>query len=243
MEDIKTAVVDYRITLQEKENLISRGINPIFTDKVHTSDSLSGHPDLQLLVTDDHIFINKDASERFTEEIRRNTDRTLIKTEIGLSPIYPSDTHFNCIFSGNSLIAGRTSLLPGEVLKVSPLTEVTRVKQGYVRCTTFSPFPGVFVTSDRGIEKALNEINMAVFYADPSSISLPGYVHGFIGGTCGVFKTANTLELYFYGDINHENYRDLREFINEESERRGITPKLISLSQGNLTDRGSIIFI
>ena len=65
-------------------------------------------------------------------------------------------------------------------------------------------------------------------------ISLPPYEYGFIGGASGECRE----EIYFCGDVKtHPSSREILEFIDKHGK------KAISLSDGELLDIGSILFV
>ncbi len=71
---------------------------------------------------------------------------------------------------------------------------------------------GRFITSDRGIERALIEKGKDVMYVNPEGIQLSGFDHGFGGGTAGIFEN----QIYFLGSLDHFlEGEKIRHFLSE----------------------------
>ena len=109
------------------------------------------------------------------------------------------------------------------------------VKQGYVRCNLF--WIGTdFVTSDRGIEKALRTAGFEGLWVDPTPVLLPGFPYGFIGGCAGT----DGRHVFWTGALKHlgpETAAALRAL----TEKKGL--ETVELSQGPLIDGGGLIRI
>ncbi|MGE5317094.1 MAG: DUF6873 family GME fold protein, partial [Chloroflexota bacterium] len=88
-----------------------------------------------------------------------------------------------------------------------------------------------FITSDRGIEKALVNEGMEVLWVDPQPVVLKGQKHGFFPGCCGLAGDSVLIN----GSLNfHYQGEQIREFILSSE------LKIRELFQGKLTDCGSI---
>ena len=118
------------------------------------------------------------------------------------------------------------------------------VPQGYSRCCCLPVDDTSFITSDRGIEKALTAAGADVLLIEKGHIELPGFDYGFIGGCAGhIMVPSNDDSCYgerqailFNGDISsHPDYERITAFINE----RGID--ITYFKDYQLTDIGSII--
>lgn len=120
------------------------------------------------------------------------------------------------------------------------------VPQGYTRCCCLPVDDTSFITSDRGIEKALTAAGADVLLIDKGHIQLPGFDYGFIGGCAGHIIASSTITdeipetikptLVFNGDLSaHPDYNKITAFINE----RGID--IAYFEDYPLTDIGSII--
>jgi len=91
-----------------------------------------------------------------------------------------------------------------------------------------------FITSDRGIEKALVKQGFSCLYCSPGNIALPPYKHGFIGGCLGAYQQ----NLFVSGNLcTLPEGQQLRDF----ARRHGFS--VTELHDGNLYDGGGIFFV
>ena len=109
--------------------------------------------------------------------------------------------------------------------------EAIHVNQGFTRCNLL-PVGDGFITSDRGIFKALKERNIDTLLIEEGHISLPGHSFGFIGGCAGVVGKYAV----FNGNLSaHPDFTKISQYISS----KGLELKYFP--QYPLTDIGSII--
>ena len=72
--------------------------------------------------------------------------------------------------------------------------EFVDVPQGYTRCNLLPVGPSNFITSDRGIFKAMSKSGADVLLISNNNISLPGYDYGFLAGCAGIISSNLDLE-------------------------------------------------
>lgn len=108
------------------------------------------------------------------------------------------------------------------------------VAQGYTRCNLIALGEKGFLTSDKSIADALQQLNQKYFYINPKNILLHGFAEGFIGGACGYYR--NTL--FIHGNLKFlpEN-KHLQNFLDE------IGVQYCELCDEPLTDIGSLFFL
>ena len=106
---------------------------------------------------------------------------------------------------------------------------IVDVPQGYTRCCCLPVDDTSFITSDRGIEKALTAAGADVLLIGKGHIELPGFDYGFIGGCAGhvMIPSGNTSDDYnghmvptilFNGDLsNHPDFESIIGFINKRN--------------------------
>jgi len=121
------------------------------------------------------------------------------------------------------------------------------VPQGYTRCCCLPVDDTSFITSDRGIEKALTAAGADVLLIEKGHIELPGFEYGFIGGCAGhvIMPPGDTSYDYnghmvptilFNGDLSkHPNFESIIRFINERK------IDIAYFEDYPLTDIGSIL--
>lgn len=144
---------------------------------------------------------------------------------------YPHTAHYNAVVTDTFLIHNPKYTEPTILSECSSL-ELIEVKQAYTRCNVLALPNDRFITSDKGIEKALQRKGLEVLYTDPKGILLPGFKNGFFGGACGIYNQ----QVFFIGKLDHfpegENVRDFLEGY-----------EIIELYDGPLFDGGSILFL
>lgn len=140
--------------------------------------------------------------------------------------------------------------------------QIVDVPQGYSRCCCLPVDDASFITSDRGIEKALLAHDADVLFIEKGHILLPGFDYGFIGGCGGnlfipqaanpnaaavkplqalhseankpLAKAARTI--VFNGNLEaHPDYEKIAAFLS------GRDIKLVYFKDFPLTDIGSIL--
>ncbi len=126
-----------------------------------------------------------------------------------------------------------------EKLHIDEHRKIIKVRQGYIRCNTLALDDNTFITSDRGIEKALLKEGMLTFFLNPCNITLKGYKNGFIGGCGGVKNMKGKTTLFLNGDpfLFSE-----QKVMIEEIMRRLPHINLIYAKGKQLADVGSVLF-
>ena len=112
------------------------------------------------------------------------------------------------------------------------------VRQGYAACSCI-PLPGMLLTSDWGIMKALRPYTEEVYWVPAEGILLPGYNEGVLGGASGVLNGTGTPEVFFFGDPSSMEYA---ETLSRMLDASGAEFHLLA-EDHPLTDRGGIRFI
>ena len=159
-----------------------------------------------------------------------------------LTSSYPGNIIYNAVCTGkyfihnlkytdadllNSAKAWKSALC-GSAEGVAPSGEliIVNVPQGYTRCCCLPVDDTSFITSDRGIEKALTAAGADVLLIGKGHIELPGFDYGFIGGCAGhvMMPSGNTCNDYmiptilFNGDLsNHPDFESIIGFINKRN--------------------------
>ena len=147
---------------------------------------------------------------------------------------YPLDIGTNCLSVGKYIFSkNRYTATQIKEFAASHGYTAVNVNQGYSRCAACPLGDHSVITSDPSIKKASMAVGIDVLTISEGNISLRGFDHGFIGGTCGVFED----RIFFAGDITtHPDAEDIVAFCAA----RGITA--VSLSDEPLRDIGSIFF-
>lgn len=223
------AIADYRLPAPAKARLET------FADLIYlqtsgiTYPTISGHPDIFICKVGELLI----CAPNLPEEILQQLISAGMAVERGSKPIgrkYPNTAMLNAVVTEKYFIHNLEYTDP-IVKKHCSSLETVHVNQAYTRCSLI-PLDERFITSDRGIEKSLKKQGFDILYVNPDGILLPGFDHGFIGGTCGL--TGN--KVIFIGSLDH--YHDgqrIRDFLNGY--------EIVELYEGPLFDGGSLLFM
>lgn len=232
---MKYAIVDYRITDEEKHNLKELGCKILVcppSDLLY--EAVSGHPDILLHIIDKkNIIVHKNMNIEFTN-LLKELSFNVIFSKNSLSSLYPYDIILNGVNLPH-LFMHNIKYTDPELLKEVTNKKLINVKQGYTKCSTAVVSKKAIMTSDKTIAKALCKENIDVLLLPTGDILLPGLDYGFIGGCCGLLDGNH---LAFYGDLNYYAYK---EMVLDFLRKHNVIP--IYLRHGNLIDRGSLLII
>ena len=241
-------IIDKRIPEEAKQMLAGYGELLEFATHGITYDAISGHPDIFFCQTPTGLIVAPNTPAEFLLQLEsRNLPFTVGEKPVGSK--YPGTACYNAVITEKylihntsvtdpSIISATLTFIPSpSSLLPSPysiLRSPCSISQAYTRCNLIALGDDHFITSDRGIEKALKSCNLEVLYVSPGGIMLPGFPNGFFGGCCGVWED----KLFITGSLNHYAEGDkVRQF----SRRAGF--RVIELYNGPLFDGGGILFI
>ena len=204
--------------------------------EIHTGNityaAVSGHPDIFCCPAGDVMVVSPSLPEKYTDLF---TDFG-IKWTYGTKPTafsYPDSAFYNAVVTKDLLI--HNLLITDPIIKkLAGNRKQINVNQGYTRCNLLPLPDDAFITSDKGIFKALNLEGFEVLYVNPTGIVLDGFPNGFIGGVCGV----NGNDVFIAGSLTfYKEGQKIKDFLLEHS------LNIIELYDGPLVDGGSIFFM
>jgi hypothetical protein len=225
-------VIDKRIPEKAKKHLSNFGTLVEFSTHNISYSAISGHPDIFLCQTPDSLICAPNLSEKYLSLFNKNG----IAFKTGLNPVgssFPETSFYNCLANENYLFhkQGHTDK---HLLEQCKNLKFIALPQAYTRCGLFEISANVFITSDKGIEKALKKNDIKVHYFSPKEIILPEMPHGFIGGALGQYNK----KIFVLGNPDFHTWGDrFRVLIKQE----GL--ELISLYEGPFFDGGGIFFL
>lgn len=232
---MKYAIVDYRISEEEKSNLKQLGCEVLVCPPSKLLyDAICGHPDVLLHIIDnENIMVHKDMNVEFVKLLKKlGFDVSFSRNN--LNSLYPYDVILNAVNLSHLFIHNINYTDPN-LLKMTNNKKFINVKQGYTKCSTAIVSEEAIMTSDKNIAKALFKENIDVLLLPPGDILLPGLDYGFIGGCCGLLDDKS---LAFYGDLNYYAHgKKVLEFLKKHN----IEP--IFLRKEKLIDRGSLFIV
>ena len=224
-------VIDKRIPKEAKTKLSQFGELIEFETNTITYAALSGHPDIFLCQTPHTLICAPNLPEYYFSLFKKNN----IPYILGENPIgvkFPDTSFYNCVLTEHFLFhkKGLSDLC---ILEQNKQLEFINVSQAYTRCSLLALPSQNFITSDKGIEKALKNRNLDVHYFSPDKILLPGMLHGFIGGAMGFYSG----KLFVLGNPDfHPWGKAFKTLIAKQN------IELITLYEGPFFDGGGIFF-
>jgi hypothetical protein len=195
-------------------------------------EAVNGHPDLFIAQVGKELTVAPNIPGNYLELLSERK----IQFRIGHIPTgfhYPHSARYNAVITEKYFIHNLNISDP-LLLEQSSHLEKIHVNQGYTRCSLLALGETDFITSDKGIYQILQENGLQVLFADPAEIKLPGFSHGFFGGTCGVWHKT----VFISGNLKYHTQGEvIRKFIGKAGY------DVTELYDGPLFDGGSIIFI
>ncbi len=226
-----TFIIDKKLPPQAKENLAKYGeILELETSGI-TYDAISGHPDIFFCPTPEGLV----AAPKLPANVIRKLQSSGVKTIPGTAmpgKKYPKSAIYNALATEKYLIHNK-KVTDDSITKACINLEAIHVNQAYTRCNLVA-LGSVFVTSDAGIYKTLLQCGFDAHLFSSDDVVLQGFIHGFLGGACGVWED----KLLLCGSLKHfaEGER-LRHLIKK------LAYQLIELYDGPPVDGGGIIAI
>jgi hypothetical protein len=213
-------------------SLKKRGEVVLFETTGITYPEVSGHTDLFFCHGNNKLTVAPNTPEKYIRFLKeKKISFTFGKLPVGNQ--YPHSARYAAIVTDKFLIHNLKITDP-VIKEVHRNLEPIQVSQGYTRCSLLPLRNNRFITSDKGIEKELTKKGCKVLYVDPAEIVLPGFKHGFIGGTAGVWDD----KVFFTGSLNRlSDGEKIRSFLKENDYQ------IIELSDQPLFDAGSILTI
>lgn len=225
-------IVDQKIPEEAFKKLAEFGSVIGLTTNGITYEAICGHPDIFISILGNDLIVAPNLPQKVMNVLKENGISFHIgEQEVGQK--YPETAVYNIVSTSKFLFHN----LKFTDLVVKDLAfglDKIHVEQAYTRCNLIALNNECFITSDKGIEKHLKEINLDVFYSNPDGILLPGFKNGFIGGCAGYFEN----QLFLIGSLDHYPAgAELRKKLNEW----GV--EIVELYDGPLFDGGGILFI
>jgi hypothetical protein len=225
-------IIDSRLPQEAKDSLKEFGDVFELQSKDIVYHSIQGHPDIFLLQMENLVMIAPNAPLDLKETLKKHRIPFLIgKAKLGDK--FPETAHYNAVSTPDYLIH-REGFTDSCILCQNEKKQFVHVNQAYTRCNLLSLSDGSFITSDKGIEKALSEKNIEVHYFSSEDVLLDGQEYGFIGGTMGVYHN----KIFIIGSLAYYHEGDrLRNILSSKN------MEIIELYNGPLIDGGGVFFL
>jgi len=225
-------IVDKRIPEEAKMQLRNYDkLVELFSEGI-VEESVSGHPDIFITAVDKQLVLAPQTPQNVIDALDKEEKNYVFGKTI-LSKTYPQIAAYNAVVTDNYLIHKLS--ITDEVLRDMCKDKIAiNVAQGFTRCSLIALPNNLFITSDKGIEKALKQAKLEVLYINPKGIVLPGQRHGFVGGCVGFDKDT----LFVIGNLSYDKETlKLKDFLSLHS------IKYMEIYDGALFDGGSIVFV
>jgi hypothetical protein len=223
---------NYNLPQQAKSVLGLNGETVDFSVPRLVYKAVNGHPDLFFVQTRNELVAAPNIPQNYLQLLNeKEIGYTFGRTPVGFR--YPESAKYNAVITEKYFIHNLHISDPVLLQKTSGLEKI-HVNQGYSRCNLLALGNSHFITSDKGMFKTLQNNGLQVLLVDPTDIQLPGFRHGFFGGTCGIWQKT----VFISGSLKYHSQEELlRQFIGSAGY------SITELYDGPLFDGGSIIFI
>lgn len=223
-------IADKKLPEQAKKNLKQFGSLIEFSTQSITYKAISGHPDIFICQLPNKIILAPNLPFEYLE-IFENAKINFVKGQQNVGMKYPQSAVYNSVVSENYFIF-KKGIPDKEIIQNLSSQKSILVKQGYCRCNLLSLKNDSFITSDKNIYKNLSQEKLNVLYVDPKQIILPGFKHGFFGGTAGIIGN----DVLISGSLKYFSDKEkIKNFLTN------LNYYIIELYDGPLFDGGSIL--
>ena len=208
----KAVIVSPDIYKESVLSLVNMGINVLYScENKAVMKPLAYHADMQIACVSPDTYV---ASPECYEYYCKILNDYKVKIHCGntyLSCNYPQDIAYNITVT-EKVAVHNFKYTDGILKSMLSCKKLINVSQGYTACTLCAISDTAFITSDAGIFKSLLQEGMHTLLINDDDVILPGFDHGFIGGSCFM---ADNKSLVVNGDAGlHRDYGKISEFCN-----------------------------
>jgi len=226
------AIIDARSPKLAIERLKSENFEVLeFKSENITYNSVSGHPDIFIFQTQNGFIIAPNSPI----ELIYFSEYHKITFEFGNSQIgneFQNSVAYNCVQTYDFLFH-KAGFTDKKILEQAGNRKIINLPQAYTRCSMIEIAENNFLTSDAGIKKVLDSLNLSNFFFSPEEIKIYDHKNGFIGGSCGIFEN----KIFFNGNfLKHKDGKALEKFLLSAN------LEIICLHNDFLYDGGGIFF-
>ncbi|MFH1001089.1 MAG: hypothetical protein V1783_09645 [Bacteroidota bacterium] len=225
-------VIDKRVPEEAKAKLAAYGNLIEFCTAGICYSAISGHPDIFFTQYENTLI----CAPNTPTEIINQINKRYLNVVFGDNEIvskFPQTAFYNALIT-EKYIFHKNKYTDASIPRSFPDKAFINIPQAYTRCNLIELPGGVFITSDKGIEKTLRQQNFEVAYFSPNHILLPGMPNGFIGGALGSFLN----KLFIIGNPSFHSWGS--EFISFVKKQK---LEMICLYDGPFFDGGGILFL
>ena len=197
-----------------------------------TDNSISGHPDIFVYQDKDHLIVSPNSPVDLFNFLD-TYNITYLKGERDVGHELDNHVQYNCL-STSQFLFHKSGSTDSAIIEINKYKEFVQLPQAYTRCSLVHLCNESYLTSDRGVEKALLQRGLSCFYFNPEEIIIRDHDNGFIGGAVGIFGN----KIFFNGNVElHVDGQRLKEHL------LNLNFEIINLSDEHLYDGGFILFV
>lgn len=225
-------IADKRIPEEAKQKLQRFGEIVFLKTENIVYDAISGHPDIFFCQVNHKLIIAPNLPEKYKVLLKEKA----IEFEEGEEKVglkFPETAKYNVVATDKYLMHN-FRYTDSKILEFQDNLNPVHLNQGYSRCNLLPLKDDHFITSDEGIFRILQNLNLKVLLVRPDDILLQGMNHGFFGGCCGAFEDT----VYIIGSLSKfKDGQKVRDFLLK------LDYRIVELYDGPLFDGGSLFFI
>jgi hypothetical protein len=227
------AIIDYRTPAEAIDKLASYADEILLFNSFDiTYNSISGHPDIFIFKDPDNLIIAPNSPEQLFQFLNKHKIKYILGNK-GIGKELRSSVLYNCLCTDEYLFH-KSGFTDDAILRLNSKKRFVPVPQAYTRCSLTHITDDNYITSDRGIERALKNNGLNCFYFSADQINIVTHKNGFFGGTNGMYDN----KIFFTGNIDlHKNGIDLRKHLES------FDIEIICLTNNFLYDGGGIFFL
>lgn len=223
---------DARIPQEAIDKLRTFGTCLPFLTKGITYEPIAGHPDIFICPVEKDLVIAPNLPSTYKEYLQ-TSGHSILEGKTAVGKEKENSTQYNVVVTDKYVVHNRHYTDP-IILSLLNEKHFIEVKQVYTRCSLLPLKDNHFLTSDKGIEKALQSQGIEVDYMAPEHVLLPGANYGLIGGCMGIHQN----KIFLIGKLS---YHPENEVIKKLASQ--LQYELIELYDGPFFDGGSLIFL
>ncbi|MHC1777361.1 MAG: elongator complex protein 3 [Lentimicrobium sp.] len=202
-QERRLIITDKKLPLPAKNALKTIGELQTLENHGFVYKSISGHPDIFMCQGAEGLVVAPGLPEGMVEALHQK-GISVITGNSNPGKVYPESARFNAVVTGEFIIHNLKITDPA-IFRTFPGRRHLHVNQGYTRCNLLVLNDDYFITSDRGIEKALTAEGKTVLFVDPSPVKLKGQKYGFFPGCCGLYDD----EVLINGSLKHHPQEEI----------------------------------
>jgi len=190
-------IADQKIPQPALNKLSDFGALLLFETTGVTYEAISGHPDIFFCRVNGKLVVAPNLPISYKKELEKRKIN-FFQGELPVGKKYPDTAKYNVVCTEKYLFHN-FRYTDSIITNLAENLDLIHLNQGYSRCNLLPLKNDHFITSDEGIFRVLKSYPFEVLFVNPENILLPGFKHGFFGGTAGVLND----KIFIIGNLNY----------------------------------------